>query len=83
VKELRPGSGRVFTHKGKPVETIRRAFELARDKAKIEDCHLHDFRHTCITRWAMAGIPPAAIMAAAGDHSLEMHNRYVNLMRIT
>jgi hypothetical protein len=27
----------------------------------------------------MAGIPPGAIMAAAGHHSLEMHNSYVNL----
>ena len=73
-------SQRVFTdHKARPIETIRRAFELAREKAKVEDVHLHDFRHTAITRWAMAGIPPAAIMAAAGHHSLEMHNRYVNL----
>lgn len=73
-------SQRVFTdQKGRPINTVRRAFELARKKARIEDCHLHDFRHTAITRWAMAGIPPGAIMAAAGHHSLEMHNSYVNV----
>jgi integrase len=73
-------SQRVFSDQhGKPIKTIRRAFELARKKAGVEDCHLHDFRHTAITRWAMAGIPPGAIMAAAGHHSLEMHNSYVNV----
>jgi integrase len=72
-------SQRVFIHNGQGIDTIRRPFELARQKAKVDDLHLHDLRHTAITRWAMAGVPVGAIMAAAGHHSLEMHNRYVNL----
>jgi integrase len=72
-------SQRVFIHDGQPIDTIRRPFELARDKAGVKDLHLHDLRHTAITRWAMAGIPIGAIMSAAGHHSIEMHNRYVNL----
>ncbi|MBM4260464.1 MAG: hypothetical protein FJ145_03380 [Deltaproteobacteria bacterium] len=61
------------------IKTIRRAFELAREKVGVKDLHLHDLRHTAITRWAMAGVPVGEIMAAAGHHSIEMHNRYVNL----
>lgn len=73
-------SGRVFTKaNGQPIKSIRKPFEAARKNAKIEDLHLHDFRHTCITRWEMEGKPAGKIMAASGHHSLEMHDRYVNV----
>ena len=42
---------------GRPVKSIRTAFERAIEKAAIEDLRLHDFRHTCIRRWATEGIP--------------------------
>ena len=72
-------SGRVFTRpNGKPIISIRKPFEAARIAAKIDDLHLHDFRHTAITRWSMEGKPAGAIMAASGHHSLSMHDRYVN-----
>src|SRR5215510_9544628 len=55
-------SGRVFTRpNARPIVQIRKPFEAACREAKIEDLHLHDFRHTCITRWAMEGKPVAAI----------------------
>jgi integrase len=73
-------SGRVFTRpNGRPIESIRKPFEAACKQTKIEDLHLHDFRHTCITRWAMEGKPVGAIMAASGHHSFSMHDSYVNL----
>lgn len=50
----------------------------AREKAKIDDLRPHDFRHARITLWAMEGKPVAAIMAASGHHSFEMHDRYAN-----
>jgi len=40
---------------------------------------LHDFRHTAVTRWALAGIPQAAIKAAAGHHSIPQNLAYTNL----
>ena len=52
-------ANRVFTRNGRPMKSIRKAFELARDQAGIEDLHLHDFRHTCITNWTKVGIPSA------------------------
>ncbi|MBI2364885.1 MAG: tyrosine-type recombinase/integrase [Deltaproteobacteria bacterium] len=57
--------------------SIRTAFELAKEKAGIDD--LRDLRHTCITKWAMQGIAQQAIMAAAGHHSIQQSNAYVNM----
>jgi integrase len=72
-------SNRVFTRAGRPIKSIRTAFDRARKAAQIEDLNLHDFRHTAITNWAAAGIPQQAIMAAAGHHSIEQNNAYTNL----
>jgi integrase len=73
-------SGRVFTRpNGRAIDSIRKPFEAACREAKIDDLHLHDFRHTCITRWAMEGKPVGAVMAASGHHSFSMHDSYVNL----
>jgi len=72
-------SNRVFTRNGRPIRSIRTAFELARDKAAITDLTPHDFRHTCITRWVIAGMPREAVMSAAGHSSFEKHDGYVNI----
>ena len=61
------------------MKSIRSAFEDAREAAEIVDLRLHDFRHTAVTRWAMMGIPQAAIMAAAGHHSVQQNNDYTNI----
>lgn len=78
-KKVASISNRVFTRAGRPIKSIRTAFEIAAEKAKIEDLRLHDFRHTCVTRWATEGIPQQAIMAAAGHHSIAQNNDYTNL----
>jgi integrase len=70
--------GRVFTRNGRPMKSIRTAFEEAREVAGIADLRLHDFRHTAVTRWALMGIPQAAIMAA-GHHSIQQNLAYTNL----
>jgi integrase len=72
-------SNRVFTNRGRPILSIRTAFELAREKAKIRDLHLHDLRHTAITRWSAMGIPRDIVMAASGHHSIQVHDGYVNI----
>ena len=72
-------SKRVFTRNGRPILSIRTAFELAKQKTGITDLKLHDFRHTCITRWSMSGMPREVVMAASGHSSFEMHSRYVNV----
>jgi integrase len=72
-------TNRVFTRNGRPMKSIRTAFEFAIEKAAIEDLRLHDFRHTCITRWAANGVLQQAIMAAAGHHSIPQNLAYTNL----
>ena len=78
-KALTSIGGHVFTNKGKPIKSVRKQFEAARRAAGISDLRLHDLRHTAITRWELAGVPAGAIMAASGHHTVEMHNRYVNV----
>ena len=64
---------------GKVIKNLRTAFEGAKDRAKIQDVVIHDFRHTAITRWAVLGVPQEAAMLASGHKSLAMHYRYANL----
>jgi integrase len=70
---------RVFTRNGRPIKSIRTAFEKAKTAAEIADLHLHDFRHVAITRWAAMGIPQAAIMRFAGHHSIAQNDDYTNM----
>ena len=51
-------------------------------EAKIQDLRFHDFRHTAKTRWAEIGIARKASMLAAGQSTLQMHSRYVNIVEI-
>ena len=78
-KKIASISSRVFTRNGRPMTSIRTAFELAKEKAGIDDLRLHDLRHTCITKWATQGIAQQAIMAAAGHHPIQQSNAYVNM----
>jgi integrase len=78
-KKVATIGGRVFTRNGRPMKSIRTAFEEARTAAGIVDLRLHDFRHSAVTRWALMGIPQAAIMAAAGHHSIPQNLAYTNL----
>jgi integrase len=78
-KKVATIGGRVFTRNGRPMKSIRTAFERARKTVGITDLRLHDFRHSAITRWALMGIPQAAIMAAAGHHSIPQNLAYTNL----
>jgi len=59
-------ANRVFTRAGKPLTSIRSAFELAKDRAKVNDVVIHDLRHTAITRWASLGMPQEIAMKASG-----------------
>ena len=71
-------AARVFTRDGKPIASIRTAFELAKERAGVADVVLHDFRQTAITRWAEMGLPQEIVMKVSGHKSLAMHCRYVN-----
>jgi integrase len=47
--------------------------------ARIEDCRLHDFRHTFASRLAMAGVDLLTVKELGGWKSLAMVQRYAHL----
>lgn len=82
LKETAKGSERVFTspRSGKPLRSIRNAFELVRQKAGIgEDVTPHTLRHTFASRLAMAGVDPRTIQELGGWKTLALVERYSHL----
>ncbi|BFU94354.1 MAG: putative Integrase [Nitrospira sp.] len=67
---------KIFT----PLESghLRRAFRLALSKAKIEEFHFHDLRHTFATRLVQAGIDLYKVQQLLGHKSPIMTQRYAH-----
>jgi integrase len=67
---------RVFT----PMESghLRRSFRLALGKAKIDDFHFHDLRHTFATRLIQAGVDLYKVQRLLGHKSPIMTQRYAH-----
>jgi integrase len=76
LKSLPRGiDGRVFPLKK---DTVSILFLRAVRRAKIEDFHFHDLRHTAITRLASIFSNPMEIAAISGHKSLSMLKRYTH-----
>lgn len=57
---------------------LRRAFRLAVKKAKIENLHFHDLRHTFATRLIQAGVDIYKVQRLLGHKSPIMTQRYAH-----
>jgi integrase len=57
---------------------LRRAFRLALGKAKIDDFHFHDLRHTFATRLVQAGVDIYKVQRLLGHKSPIMTQRYAH-----
>jgi integrase len=55
---------------------LRRSFRLALKKARIEDFHFHDLRHTFATRLVQAGVDLYKVQRLLGHKSPIMTQRY-------
>ncbi|WKZ17483.1 MAG: site-specific integrase [Candidatus Jettenia sp. CY-1] len=55
---------------------LRRAFNIALDKADIQDFHFHDLRYTFITRLAQKGVDIYKISKLLGHQDIRMTQRY-------
>ena len=76
IKSLPRGiDGRVFPLNKGPVSIL---FLRAVRRAKVEDFHFHDLRHTAITRLASIFSNPMEIAAISGHKSLSMLKRYTH-----
>jgi integrase len=63
---------------GFTVGELEEVWRLAKERAGIEDLHLHDLRHTFATRLAQHGIDICAISRLLGHNSVEMSSRYIH-----
>jgi len=63
-----------------PMESghLRRAFRLALGKARIDDFHFHDLRHTFATRLVQAGVDLYKVQRLLGHKSPVMTQRYAH-----
>lgn len=62
------------------VAALKDTFERAVKASELKDLRLHDLRHTCISRWAMMGIPEHMIVAMAGWTTSAMFQRYAHFV---
>jgi integrase len=66
----------VFLRDGKPITSIREAFQTARLKARLEGFNFHDLRHTFINNRRLEGHDYFRIMAATGHKTMSVFKRY-------
>ncbi|MEQ1845347.1 MAG: tyrosine-type recombinase/integrase [Nitrospira sp.] len=81
IKQVDVSGDFVFSSKtGTALESghLRRAFRLALSKAKIEDFHFHDLRHTFATRLVQAGVDIYKVQRLLGHKSPIMTQRYAH-----
>jgi integrase len=72
-------SGPVFLFRGKPMKSVKTAFDKARLKAGLPDVRFHDLRHTFASRLVQGGVPLYDVMHLTGHKSLQMVQRYAHL----
>ena len=73
--------GAVFLRDGKPVRSIRTAFEAACRRASIDDFRWHDLRHHFATSMRRSGADLTLIKEALGHQNMETTLRYAHHSR--
>jgi len=71
----------IFLRDGKPITSIREAFQSARLKAGIDGFNFHDMRHTFINNRRLEGHDYFRIMAASGHKTMSVFKRYNTVSR--
>ena len=64
---------------GKPYQDVKRSFHTALRRAKIQDFHFHDLRHTFASHLVMAGVDLTTVKELLGHKTLTMTLRYSHL----
>lgn len=75
-----PASPWVFARKtGKRVQSVKKAFGTACEKAGLVDFRFHDLRHTCAAWLVSSGAPLAEVRDLLGHSSVTMTEKYAHL----
>lgn len=76
--ELIPSDGYVFGDEiGRQRNSIKTAWRLTCQRAKITDLHFHDLRREAGSRWMDAGVPLATIQRWLGHHNISQTSKYL------
>jgi integrase len=77
LNKVRPiNHNHVFDRNGKPIRSIRTAFENAAKKIGLPNFRFHDLRHTFVTNMRRAGNHESIIMSMTGHKTRAMFDRY-------
>lgn len=81
IIELQKGKHKefVFTYNGKPVKSVKTAWNKALKRAEIENFRWHDLRHTWASWHVQNGTPLAVLKELGGWSSMDMVLRYAHL----
>lgn len=76
---VRPWSDRVFTYRGEMLQSVKKAFAKACERAGIEDFRIHDMRHTFASHLVQNGVPLLEVKELLGHKTLSVVTRYAHL----
>lgn len=78
--EYCPQSPWVFAHRdGRRIQSIKRSFRTACDRAGIQDFRVHDLRHTCAAWLVTAKVHLPEVRDLLGHSTIKMTERYAHL----
>jgi integrase len=63
---------------GGKLTDLKKKFQLAREKAKLENFRFHDLRHTFATRMANAGVDIFTLAELLGHSDIRITKRYAH-----
>jgi len=66
---------------GKPLGNIRKTFETARGRAKINDLHFQDLRHTFASHLVMNGVNLRTVQHLLSHKDIKMTTRSAHLSK--
>jgi len=72
-------SGPVFTLKGEPVKSVKKAFAAACRRAGVPNFRFHDLRHTAASWMVQSGVPLQVVKEILGHEVITTTMRYAHM----
>ncbi|MGO9145271.1 MAG: site-specific integrase, partial [Desulfomonilia bacterium] len=70
----------VFCHlDGSPIDSFQSAWETTKERAKVENFHFHDLRHTFCSNLILSGADLKTVKDMIGHKDISMTDRYTHL----